>query len=100
MSFEIIRHKRGATFRTIRPLGFDLTDWTITGQVRAGNAVTDIDIRPLSPLGAGLVEIEIPASTTKNWPLGLLRFDLRAEQAGEVAYTATALILCEEEITQ
>jgi hypothetical protein len=100
MSYEIIRHKRGATFRTIRPLGFDLTDWTITGQVRSGNTVTDIGIRPLPPLGAGLVEVEVPATTTKDWPLGLLRFDLRAEQAGEVVYTATVLILCEEEITQ
>jgi len=97
----LLRIKRGATFRHVHVFPADLTGFTITGQARRDNVVTNFVVRLLDPTTAkaSFVEISVPAATTDTWPLGTMKADLKFVMGDEVVYTETLIIQVLEEIT-
>ena len=91
--------KRGTTFRASFDLDFDLTGYVVTASVSTGvSAVDDLDTRIIDE-GSGWVEIEAAASLTEEWPLRLLRADVKCVLGDEVVQTQTFLINVLSEIT-
>lgn len=96
-----IRHKRGANFRIPKyPLQIpDLTGWTITATAKGGATETALTVRKLDPYTRGEIELSAPASATADWPLRLLRVDVKCVLGSEVARTETFHINVLEEVT-
>lgn len=90
--------KRGATFRATLQFDFDVTDYTITGEVwDRGDFVCDLSVRKIGET-VGWVEVEAAATVTEDWPLRLLRVELEAGLAGEVVKSETIYLNVKQEI--
>ncbi|MDO6732862.1 hypothetical protein Q4577_22875 [Marinovum sp. 2_MG-2023] len=91
--------KRGATFRTLMKLGFNVRDYTIASTVsRRGREISDLTTRVVNE-EFGWVEIEADAATTETWPTSLLRMDIQSSLGAEVVQSETILIEVRREIT-
>ncbi len=98
---EVIRHKRGATFRLRRLTGIPLEGCSVTAQARSGNAVTDLAVTILYPARLGDIEIAASAAQTALWPTSLMQADIRIVHAnGEITYSDTFYINVLDEVTQ
>lgn len=98
--------KRGATLSwlgsyTSAGLPVDLTNFTLTSQVRrtSGTLVADLVVEKVIPATLGQFRLK---ATTAAWPVGRLRCDIRFADSlsGAVVYTSTFVIDCSESITQ
>ena len=91
---ETFTHKRGATFRVTIPVVLEGDGWTLRSDMvfRRGGLVQNFEVQDLTqeyenPV-TNYIELTASASDVEMWPLGLHRFDIRAEnEAGEVVYT-------------
>ena len=99
-----IRIKRGATlalqltFQADDGTPLDLTAVTLSAQVRtpAGDLVTGLPIVRTDVAGVATVTV----NDTSQWPVGMLRSDLKALIAGAAVFSDTFAIHVSQAVTQ
>lgn len=92
----LIEHKRGDTFRQdavvkIAGTPVDISDWTITSQLRAiDDTLLEDFMVTVTNAALGRYRIEATAIQTALWPIGKAKMDLQYEYPSEGDFTISS----------